>query len=84
MARVWDRCSLTGLWIFRDWVLYPFYSWVIQPWLRWLFGWIWDIFFSSPAEEEEVDVMAPMEDMGAMTEDNAVLNDAQIDTLAEL
>ena len=47
MAGVWDRFTLTGLWVFRDWILYPFWSWIIQPWFSWLFGWIFDLFTSA-------------------------------------
>ena len=52
MARVWDRFALTGLWVFCDWVLYPFWGWVVQPCLSWLFGWIFDLFTAAEVEEQ--------------------------------
>ena len=32
---IWARFSLSGLWFFLDWVVYPFINWIIVPWWRW-------------------------------------------------
>ncbi len=61
LARVWDRCALTGLWVFRDWVLYPFWSWVVQPCFGWLFGWIFDLF--ATGDEEVIQDVVAMEQL---------------------
>jgi len=33
--RVWARCTLSGLWFFLDWVIYPFWGWIVVPWYNW-------------------------------------------------
>lgn len=35
MQAIWARCTLSGLWFFLDWVIYPFWNWIVAPWWNW-------------------------------------------------
>jgi len=55
MQRVWARCTLSGLWFFLDWVIYPFWNWILAPWLNWMVS----PFFGSSSEEIPIEEAEP-------------------------